>query len=370
MKVYIVHTAEYGCEPIPDVVAWLRRFAGPLRFLPLDCPFPAGAPVGKLKGADSSHNGAPALSFSRLDRLRQEKRIGNNDFVLGLTCMEGGEPWPLVLDRQGCRNVLVDMGYWEGRLDREMYTNAVAYHLAVAPLVRLLFEDQEEMRGCFRFKAEGFLMDYVRNAAQMSLKLRTGDIAAESLKRIREKEVPAAMTRQVFRILDAIRERSLNRRRFEPGQLSPLKIAGRNYRFFLTGMHDMEVRLTPLEKVVYLFFLSRPEGVCLPEMPDYRRELYSLYRSLSREDNRDVALQRIDLLVAPLSNSLNEKIARIKQKFVKALGPELARHYYIQGPKAGKKRIALDRGLVQWPREEQSQAIHPCPHQRILGIAA
>jgi hypothetical protein len=78
MKVHIVHTAEYGCKSVPDIIAWLRRFTGPLRLLSLDCHSQAGASAENLKAADSSLNGSPAISFDWLDILRREKRIGNN----------------------------------------------------------------------------------------------------------------------------------------------------------------------------------------------------------------------------------------------------------------------------------------------------
>jgi hypothetical protein len=47
------------------------------------------------------------------------------------------------------------------------------------------------------------------------------------------------------------------------------------------------------------------------------------------------------------SNNLAvEKISKIKAAFVKAIGDELAKFYYIQGGNGEVKKVELDRGLV------------------------
>jgi hypothetical protein len=47
------------------------------------------------------------------------------------------------------------------------------------------------------------------------------------------------------------------------------------------------------------------------------------------------------------SNSAAEKISKIKAAFVKAIGDELAKNYYIQGGNGEVKKVGLDRDLVK-----------------------
>ena len=55
---------------------------------------------------------------------------------------------------------------------------------------------------------------------------------------------------------------------------------------------------------------------------------------------------RIDDMANITSNSAAEKISKIKKAFVKAIGEELAKNYYIQGGNGEVKNIALDRELL------------------------
>ena len=51
---------------------------------------------------------------------------------------------------------------------------------------------------------------------------------------------------------------------------------------------------------------------------------------------------RIDDMVNALSDSASQKISRIKRVFEEAIGPDLAKHYYIKGESGQKKKIDLN----------------------------
>lgn len=116
----------------------------------------------------------------------------------------------------------------------------------------------------------------------------------------------------------------------------------------LLGDYDMEVRMPPLDKTIYFFFLRHPEGVRFKDLCDHRKELMDLYSSVSGRDNVEAVKASIDGLTDPLNNSINEKCSRIKRAFVKAFGPVLAAQYYIDGPSGEPKLIRLDRRFVEW----------------------
>ena len=77
-------------------------------------------------------------------------------------------------------------------------------------------------------------------------------------------------------------------------------------------------------------------------------EIARKYRKLSDSDNPTTIRNRIEHLTNPLSNSLSEKTSRIKRILIEEIGKELAQFYIIDGPNAGKKKISLDRSLVNW----------------------
>jgi len=127
----------------------------------------------------------------------------------------------------------------------------------------------------------------------------------------------------------------------------PVLIVGKDNRIFL-GDKRNEVHLEPLVKAIYLLFLKHPEGIVFKSLPDYRKELTSLYDKVRPWGLTDRALQSIEDVTNPMLNSINEKCARIKKVFVRILGSEMAKQYYIEGTRGEPKRINLPRGLVLW----------------------
>lgn len=109
---------------------------------------------------------------------------------------------------------------------------------------------------------------------------------------------------------------------------------------------NREVRMTPLERALYVLYLCHPEGIAFSYLHDHMEELVEYYRTMANYRFGDDMSRSISDLVDPTSNSINEKCARIKRAFVAALGAKTARHYYITGPRGEKKRIALDRNLI------------------------
>lgn len=130
-------------------------------------------------------------------------------------------------------------------------------------------------------------------------------------------------------------------------RLSRLVIT-KDYRLLLPDYNDMEIKMEPLVKAVYLLFLAHPEGILFKHLPDYREELTEIYVKLKPYGLGDRAIQSIEDVTNPMLNSINEKCARIRGAFVGQFDDHMARHYYIDGLRGEAKKIALPRDLVVW----------------------
>ena len=122
----------------------------------------------------------------------------------------------------------------------------------------------------------------------------------------------------------------------------------KDYRILLPDYNNMEIKMEPLVKAVYLLFLKYPEGIMFKQLPDYREELTSIYTKLRPMGMTDRTIQSIEDVTNPLLNSINEKCARIRGAFVGMFDDRMARHYYIDGRRGEAKNIALPRNLVVW----------------------
>ena len=122
----------------------------------------------------------------------------------------------------------------------------------------------------------------------------------------------------------------------------------KDYRILLPDYNDMEIKMEPLVKSVYLLFLKHPEGIMFKCLPDYREELAQIYNRIRPYGLTERALQSIEDVTNPLLNSINEKCARIRGAFVGQFDDHMARHYYIDGLRGEAKKIDLSRDLVVW----------------------
>ena len=143
----------------------------------------------------------------------------------------------------------------------------------------------------------------------------------------------------------------------------PQLVVTEDYKIILADGVNSEVKMEPLVKAVYLLFLSHPEGIVLKCLPDYRKELTSLYLLLRPNGMTNRVQQSIDDVTNPTLNSVNEKCARIRKAFSDILPKSIARYYSISGKRGEPKKIDLVRANVLW------ECILPNPQGLRSGIA-
>jgi hypothetical protein len=122
----------------------------------------------------------------------------------------------------------------------------------------------------------------------------------------------------------------------------------KDWRIMLPDYNNMEIKMEPLVKAVYLLFLQHPEGIVFKKLPDYRQELTEIYARLRPLGLSDRAMQSIEDVTNPLLNSINEKCARIRGAFLSQFDNHMAKSYYIDGNRGEPKKISLPRSLVTW----------------------
>lgn len=130
-------------------------------------------------------------------------------------------------------------------------------------------------------------------------------------------------------------------------RLSRLVIT-KDWRIVLPDYNNMEIRMEPLVKAVYLLFLRHPEGIAFKQLPDYREELTRIYNQLKPYGLTDRAIQSIVDVTNPMLNSINEKCARIRAAFVGQFDEYMAKSYYVNGQRGEAKKILLPQNMVIW----------------------
>lgn len=122
----------------------------------------------------------------------------------------------------------------------------------------------------------------------------------------------------------------------------------KDYSIVLQDFDNMEIKMEPLAKAVYLLFLNHPKGIRFKDLPDYRKELTNIYMKLKPGGLTEKAIKSIEDVTNPILNSINEKCARIRGAFVREFDNHIARYYYIDGLRGEKKKVSLPRKLLIW----------------------
>lgn len=175
------------------------------------------------------------------------------------------------------------------------------------------------------------------------------------------KEVPAddlfdaeseALISEIKKHIEALRDKGINTMFLhsiidEGERLSSLLIT-KEYRIFLPEYQNREIIMPALPKAVFILFLKHPEGIRFKDLADYHDELLGIYRALNPIGGTQRQLQSIQAVTDPMSNSINEKCAQIREAFIKHFDNSLAKNYYITGKKGEPKRIILAPSLVVW----------------------
>lgn len=129
-----------------------------------------------------------------------------------------------------------------------------------------------------------------------------------------------------------------------------LRITAR-YRIFLPDRGGEELRLRPLVKTVFIFFLKHPEGILAKRIGDHRAELLAIYERITGRDDPVAVAATVDRLVDVLDNSLHENCSRLNARLSAVFPEETLDQYRIQGSRSGLRRIALERMYVRWEAE-------------------
>ena len=125
-------------------------------------------------------------------------------------------------------------------------------------------------------------------------------------------------------------------------------VVTKDMRLILPDYNNIEIKMEPINKAVYLLFLRHPEGIIFKYLPDYRKELAEIYQKIKPFGLNERAIQSIEDVTNPCLNSINEKCARIRGAFITQFDEDLAEHYYIYGQRGEPKKISLPCDLVVW----------------------
>lgn len=121
-----------------------------------------------------------------------------------------------------------------------------------------------------------------------------------------------------------------------------------SYRIFLPERDNLELRIRPLPKAIFLLFLKHPEGIYFSNLPSYRDELLQIYLKLTNRLDLETVKASIELVLSQDSNSFFSQKTKLSNALSSYFDKSEISHYLIGGPDGKAKSIPLDPSFVIW----------------------
>lgn len=102
---------------------------------------------------------------------------------------------------------------------------------------------------------------------------------------------------------------------------------------------DVRIRLTPMERTLYILFLRYPEGINADELWRYWDELCEIYGSQTVYDDIDLIEDAVEGICDEEKVTWYTNVSRIKRKVSDRIGKRAAEQYIIRRGKDGLYRI-------------------------------
>ncbi len=363
MKVHLIRAAGLDEGEFEQIFQILQAQPSPLSFQLY--PQPVKRVPSSLKEVDGAWGEPeegfgedvlePCASWEELficcNDLRTRSNLADEDFLVFLTPQRNSLNWFSAYEEDK-NNIFIHTDEWEEYLQCSSVF-PVTYLVMAMVLQKILYNKLDFHLQFVHASPVGCFNDFCGDKRQVIFKLRTADICPKCLEYIKTTGTGVDLINQALTLFEAVRKEMLFRQRFN-NDLLPGRLHISRTNQLLLPDYQKEIKLAPLQKVVYLLFLKHARGIVLKERDKYGDELIQMYKKLDkrtgREDTVEETMNRIKTTVAklvdPLDNTLHENISAINRKIRRQLGEEMAKNYVIPNGKGEKKTIPLDRSLV------------------------
>ena len=294
--------------------------------------------------------------FGQCRNFRDPGDVGNKDMVIYLTDFPNENSLFLKADDDNILNAYVQTSEYDKYFPGNDTRYPIAYHIAVTVLMMQWFENMEDaLKTINMSRSKGGILDFCSYKKDVILKLRTADLSAEEIDSLVEKKVDPNLILTVLETLEKLRSFMLlkNRWGLEPKPLV-MTVNNKENQLYFEELGNIAVNLTPVQLALYLTFLTHTDGIIYDKKKshlEFGDLMYVFYDSL-KSDSIDIMdpgfKDRIALIEKTWkTNDISIQLSKIKKEFIKALGSELAKLYYITDVDSKKRNIALNREYIE-----------------------
>ena len=341
MTIHLLRSPEYDLKDFNEVLGLLTTHSKSIKF--------KGHSKVDIKYKDVSDVKHWDEFFEICRNYRTKKKISENDYVFLLTEYKNTEDYFGLTDEL-LGNYFIQTSDWNQYFSAEVNKHfPISYEVVAWILRSLMYDTQEELLENAHIRARGCVMDFCDEKEDIILKMRTGDVCNECLKRISDRGVNPVFLGNIFNTMENIRKGLMYRERNELlGMVSSIRIKlGVNRpKFVLTDVNDLILNFDESQTAIYLFLLQAG-GVRLTDLSDLKETIKDSYRLVKNGNILDKELETtVSYWVDPRNPEVfTQKVSKINKKIKDLLGEKLAIPYLIVNEK-GKYKVNLSQNKV------------------------
>lgn len=351
MKVNLVNTPDIDSNTMQEVYNLLNSTAGPLKFFKF---------VNDTSFVNYLHNfldicinecnqddikkilNNKILSFNQLFDLcnyfRNFKKFNKSDYVVLITGIKNELNWFSCFNNN---NIFIHADDWEFYL-KAPSAFPIAYQVMENIIQQNMRIDLKEFPNKYiHLETLGCVNDFCQNKKEILIKLRTADICINCLEKLKEEKIDEEIIHQALNLFEIIRKELLFKQGFYKSlESKKIKISKQGEIY----IGNVRLKLNPLEKTLYIFFLLNSEGVSLNELENYKEFLIRLYK-IFRPGGDDSKI--INLIKPKGLGTFSKNKSSINSIIRKQIPEPIAQKYFISGNRGGIFKINIQPNLIQ-----------------------
>lgn len=324
MSIHIIKTTEFDTKLYNEVMLFLNKFNGPIRFLGVEYK-----EVPEKPNSDMDVITRVEL-YKYCTDYREKKILTEDDFVAVLTSRRD-EKNHFSAFKPIARNIVIishDLNWDNKSLEEKLYC---AYQVP-ANVFKIIAGLGNKT---YHLTPEGCVSDYCGTKKEILLKFKTADICVDCEAKAIVNGVSNNTMVQVRAIFEAIRTEIVQQPKVSTAELSGITINTTNYQLILneTGA-AFPTKLDNQLKAIYIFFLQHPTGLTLGQFENKRSDFLELYKQVTSKKTkawiRDY--EKLNKISKKLfeGDAFSKKVNIINKLIINFIGEQFAIYYSIK----------------------------------------
>lgn len=328
MNVHITSTPDFPENHLDEIISLLNETPGEINFM--KSAVWDHVKFSVLDDRFEDKNSISSLSFDEYFKLigkyRRIEEINNDEFVILISKIKNNKNWFSAFNK---KDIFVHGDGWDKYSDVDS-KYGITYQ-CIENIFQSLIEldiDNYKNEPNIHKESIGCINDFCKKKIEVIYKIRNADICESCVDRALKMNIDGRVLEHISEIIEKIRQQFISKRKFR-SLVNPQRVhIDKNWNIKI-GDRLFEPPLY-LPKLIFVYFLSHPEGVETKHLCEKKDQFYKIYKEI-RKPAAEYTIKRLcceDGKKSP--KTFRTYKSKLNKELEKFLGKELAKHYIIQ----------------------------------------